>query len=192
MVIPLTDCPFAVTMPTPGATWARKCMVCNGPGRVPWHGFQTVHDPVPPRLLEVSGCRCRPVCAACFALVGGFLERAPCLLCGLSCGQAGCSPLVVPGQPFAEGEPFGCPQLQWLRSLSSLSCGAAVHHYANVAPGVVPGFGPWPSRPPLESSSASSASSVSSEASSEASDEESEESFGGFSASSSPAPASPA
>ena len=134
-----------------GQTWARLCMVCAR-ARVPWHGWRTNHNPVPPVLLEVSGCRCRPVCAACYASVGGWLERAPCLLCGLPCGQAGCSPLVEPGQPVVPGQPFGCPALQWRRSLASLACGAAVHRFANAAPGVVPGLGPWPSRPPLEPS----------------------------------------
>ena len=143
-------------------------MVCDGLGRIPWPGFRTVRDPVAPLLLRVSGCGCRPVCAACYAAVGGLLEQAPCLLCGLSCGLPGCSPLVVPGQPFAPGEPFGCPQLQWLRSLESLSCSAAVHRYANVAPGVVGGFGAWPARRlPVPSSSEGESSESESAASSE-------------------------
>ena len=161
-------------------------MVCDGLGRIPWPGFRTVHGPAPPLLLGVSGCGCRPVCAACYAAVGGFLERAPCLLCGFSCGLPGCSPLVVPGQPFAPGEPFGCPQLQWLRSLESLACSAAVHRYANVAPGVVGGFGAWPSRRlPLPSSSEGESSSESeSVASSESGSGESETSAEGGLASS--------
>ena len=158
-------------------TAMRKCMVCDGPGRIPWHGFRRMGDPPPPPLLEVSGCHCRLVCAACYAAVGGFLERAPCLLCGLACGAPGCSPLVRPGQPRAPGEEAGTPQLQWLRPLASVACGAAVHAYANVASGVGGGFGPWPSRPPPlvlssegESSSEDESSTVS-EASSDSSDD---------------------
>ena len=93
-------------------------------------------------VLRVEVCGCRPVCEECVIAVGGWLQRHPCLLCGASCGRVGCSPLVLPRQPWADDEePGGLPPLpQWQRFLRSAGCGDGAHRLV-VPVGVEPGYG---------------------------------------------------
>ena len=134
----------------------RLCVICAAV-RVPgWNGMGRL-GPSP----SVSGCGCRPVCVACFGAIGGWLQLAPCLLCGEVCDEPGCSPLVEPRQPVAPGEPGGSrpPVPQWRRTLAAASCRGERHRYVDVPENVVAGFGVLPSRRVKASLSSSSSSS---------------------------------